>query len=205
VRQVKSTSGRESRSIPSPTSVAGAQSTAANPTHTLVPSASTGLSPGTKIGIGLGVSLVVILLAVGFAFICIRQRHSKKAIKARRNEAPYLDTDHEYKPELPGSVPTVKTYRKPELDAVTTSIAAAPMLNRGNSHQGTQELHQSELQPQAPEVASVPTTESQRSTELDPGPHGPASELDIAVPRPLGQVPPTSKPVTVSSSPTGQE
>lgn len=154
--------------------------------------ASTGLSPGTKIGIGLGVSLVVILLAVGFAFICIRQRHSKKAIKARRNEAPYLDTDREYKPELPGSVPTVKAYRKPELDAVTTS-------NRGNSHQGTQELHQSELQPQAPEVASVPTTESQRSTELDPGPHGPASELDIAVPRPLDQVPPTSKPVTVSS------
>jgi hypothetical protein len=169
----------------------------------LVPSASTGLSPGTKVGIGLGVSLVVILLVVGFALICIPRRRSEKAIKARRNEVPYLDTDHKYKPELPGSVPTVKSYRKPELDAVTTSIAAAPMLNRGNSHQGTQELHQSELQPSAREVTAVPTTEGQRSTELDPGPHGPVSELDIAVPRPPDQMPPTSKPMTVSSSPTG--
>jgi hypothetical protein len=65
------------------------------------------LSNGAKIGIGIGVPLVVILLGIIVAFVLIRRRRQRTSQQAPTNENTPKDTSgyDEHKAELPGNMP----------------------------------------------------------------------------------------------------
>ncbi|PMD66824.1 uncharacterized protein K444DRAFT_607115 [Hyaloscypha bicolor E] len=114
--------------------------TAVYPVSSLTSSESAGLSLRTKIGIGVAVPLIAILLVIITLFAWIRRKRAKRdTIVPCMVASDLQEDDYEHKSELPGIPPAIpiigKVSRKPELDTATTSVGAVPELYNGEIRQ----------------------------------------------------------------------